>query len=142
MDGCLVRPGTPWPGLRKRRSTSQTGRRLRGRRRDDDTKERHDKQIRSLHSSIRQYLRDHVAVVGPHAVEQRRPIHGLTMRIALSCLVDADHSDTAFFDPGRHLPAAPKPRWGERLEAFSADMSGLCQLEKALPSVLAIRVTE
>jgi len=43
-------------------------------------------------------------------------MHGLTMRLALSCLVDADHTDTAFFDTGRLPPDAPAPRWAERLD--------------------------
>jgi CRISPR-associated endonuclease/helicase Cas3 len=48
------------------------------------------------------------------------------MRLALSCLVDADHTDTAFFDTGRLPPDAPEPRWAERLEA-------LCRFVRKLP---------
>jgi len=48
---------------------------------------------------------------------------GLTHRIALSCLVDGDHSDTA-----RHYgEPVPGPglerRWGERLEALTGSFA-------------------
>lgn len=94
------------------------GRRLRGRRNDDDTKDRHDKQIERTESMIKHYLNAHETVVEDQHVSQRRPSHGLTMRLALSCLVDADHSDSAFFDTGQHLPSGPKPHWAERLSAL------------------------
>jgi CRISPR-associated endonuclease/helicase Cas3 len=102
------------------------GRRLRGRRRDEETKERHDEQIGRTESLIKQYLIVHEAAVGHHKIQQRRPIHGLTMRLALSCLVDADHSDSAFFDTGRLPSDPPKARWEERLKA-------LCEYVRALP---------
>lgn len=117
------------PGLPQKREhfTEETDRRLRGRRRDEDTKERHGEQIAHTDLMIKKYLKEHEAAVGLHDVERRRPIHGLTMRLALSCLVDADHTDTAFFDNnGRDLPAAPKPRWSERLNA-------LCEYVQSLP---------
>jgi len=95
------------------------GRRLRGRRRDDVPKERHDEQIERTESLIKQYLIVHEAAVGHHKVQPQRPIHGLTMRLALSCLVDADHSDSAFFDTGRLPPNPLRPRWEERLNALS-----------------------
>lgn len=102
------------------------GRRLRGRRNDDDKKERHDKQIERTGSMIRHYLDAHEAIVGDQSVSHRRPSHGLTMRLALSCLVDADHSDSSFFDTGQPLPIGPKPRWSERLSA-------LCEYVRELP---------
>jgi CRISPR-associated endonuclease/helicase Cas3 len=48
------------------------------------------------------------------------------MRLALSCLVDADHSDTAFFDSGRLLPEAPETLWDMRLKK-------LCEYVRSLP---------
>jgi CRISPR-associated endonuclease/helicase Cas3 len=102
------------------------GRRLRGRRRDEVAKERHDEQIERTESLIKQYLIVHEAAVGHHKVQRQRPIHGLTMRLALSCLVDADHSDSAFYDTGRLPPDPLKPRWEERLNA-------LCEYVRALP---------
>jgi CRISPR-associated endonuclease/helicase Cas3 len=49
------------------------------------------------------------------------------MRLALSCLVDADHADTAFFDTGRRPPDPPEPKWADRLKA-------LCRYVRQLPS--------
>ncbi|GIK21471.1 MAG: hypothetical protein BroJett005_08850 [Ignavibacteriota bacterium] len=44
--------------------------------------------------------------------------NGLTRRIALSCLVDADHGDTAN-NYGKEFPIQPiKPRWEERLKSL------------------------
>jgi CRISPR-associated endonuclease/helicase Cas3 len=101
------------------------GRRLRGRRNDDDTKERHDKQIERTESMIKRYLIAHETVVEDQHVSRLRPSHGLMMRLALSCLVDADHSDSAFFDTGQALPISPKPRWTERLRALREYVRGL-----------------
>jgi len=119
MSAWLVRahhaPGLP---QRDEHFCENTDRRLRGRRRDSATEERHDEQIKRTNSLINQYLHVHKVSVGPHQVLRRRPIHGLTMRLALSCLVDADHTDSAFFDNGRYPPAVPKPRWTERLNAL------------------------
>jgi CRISPR-associated endonuclease/helicase Cas3 len=96
----------------------QLGRRLRGRRRDDDKPVRHDEQKARTDSFLRQCLTDHEAVVGPHKTAHQRATHGLTMRLALSCLVDADHADTAFFDIGFLPIESPEPRWKERLESL------------------------
>lgn len=50
---------------------------------------------------------------------------GLTRRIALSCLVDADWGDTAIHY-GKEIEYNPLPvRWRERLEALDAYMKGL-----------------
>lgn len=105
---------------------TDAGRRLRGRRRDEVPKERHDEQIGRTDLMIEHYLSEHQAALGRHDIERQRPIHGLAMRLALSCLVDADHTDAAFFDTGRNLPAPPKPRWAERLDA-------LCEYVRSLP---------
>jgi CRISPR-associated endonuclease/helicase Cas3 len=50
---------------------------------------------------------------------------GFTRRIALSCLVDADHSDTArhYGNEIRYDP--PEPRWQERLVALDQYVAGL-----------------
>jgi CRISPR-associated endonuclease/helicase Cas3 len=101
------------------------GRRLRGRRNDDATKERHDEQIERTKSLIRHYLKIHEAAVGNRPVTKHRPIHGLAMRLALSCLVDADHADSAFFDTGQPPPSAPEPRWTERLSTLREYIRGL-----------------
>ncbi|MHB9012619.1 MAG: DEAD/DEAH box helicase [Ignavibacteriaceae bacterium] len=51
--------------------------------------------------------------------------NGLTRRIALSCLVDSDHGDTANnYGKGFPIPN-PLPKWKERLEALDKYVSGL-----------------
>ncbi len=101
------------------------GRKLRGRRRDDEDLHRHDQQIARTNEHLPEYLRLHQGAVSPSETARRRPTHGLPMRLALSCLVDADHSDTAFFDTGQPPPIPPAPRWAERLDALRHFVSGL-----------------
>lgn len=101
------------------------GRRLRGRRNNEADKDRHDEQIKRTESLLGHYLKVHEAAVGNRSIAKRRPIHGLVMRLALSCLVDADHTDTAFSDTGQTLPSAPEPRWAERLIALREYVRGL-----------------
>lgn len=109
------------PGLPEKEehfNCDNLGRRLRGRRRDDEDFQRHEEQIERTNAHLREYLDLHEALVGPYEVGRLRPSHGLTMRLALSCLVDADHSDTAYSDTGRELPSASNERWPERLQAL------------------------
>lgn len=103
------------------------GRRLRGRRRDDTDRRQHEAQIARTDSHLWGYLKTHSAVVGFNEVAPQRPTHGLTMRLALSCLVDADHADTAYFDTGRLPPQPPAARWDERL-------GSLCHYVRSLPA--------
>jgi CRISPR-associated endonuclease/helicase Cas3 len=109
------------PGLPEKQehfNPDNCGRKLRGRRRDDEDLQRHEEQIARTNEHLREYLRSHEGVVVPRETVRRGPIHGLSMRLALSCLVDADHSDTAFFDTGQLPSEPPAPRWAERLEAL------------------------
>lgn len=94
------------------------GRKLRGRRRDDKRQEEHEEQIARTDDRLQQLLETHEAAVGRILIESKGKGHGLPMRLALSCLVDADYTDTAFFDTKRLQPSAPDPRWAERLEAL------------------------
>ena len=50
---------------------------------------------------------------------------GLTHRMALSCLVDGDHSDTAQHYREATPTAAAGPRWGERLAALNRHVGDL-----------------
>jgi CRISPR-associated endonuclease/helicase Cas3 len=50
---------------------------------------------------------------------------GLTRRIALSCLVDADHGDTAHNYQQEFPVSHPSPRWKERLEKLDEYVKGL-----------------
>ena len=116
------------PGLSEKQehfNRDKLGWRLRGRRRVGGDSQRHEEQIARTDAHLRDYLELHEAVIGRRVLQPRRPIHGLAMRLALSCLVDADHSDTAFFDTGRLTPEAPEPRWTERLDALCCYVHGL-----------------
>lgn len=115
------------PGLPEKHEhfTETWDRRLRGRRDDKRSKDSHDEQIARTDSMMAKYMSQHEANVGPWPVERRRPLHGLTMRLALSCLVDADHADTAFFDTGHLPPEPPETRWKERLEKLNEYVSSL-----------------
>ena len=101
------------------------GRRLRGRRGAQRDDQRHDEQITRTNEYLGQYVSDHEAAVGSVVIQRGPPAHGLPMRLALSCLVDADHTDTAFYDTGRLPPEPPEARWAERLDALCSYVRGL-----------------
>lgn len=102
------------------------GRRLRGRRRDDDDAERHEAQITRTNAHLADWLAVHTEAAGSFSPMPSTVCHGLEMRLALSCLVDADHEDTARFDAGVDPPPPPpKPRWTERLAGLNAHVSAL-----------------
>ncbi|GAB5444984.1 MAG: CRISPR-associated helicase/endonuclease Cas3 [Fuerstiella sp.] len=102
-------------------------RQLRGRRNDADSHERHETQKAHTDGLLRTYLQTHHSVVADAPPIVRKGSHGLTMRLLLSCLVDADHTDTAAFDSGPQSLKPPATRWAERLEA-------LCRYVADLPA--------
>lgn len=116
------------PGLPAKKDhfdRDKLGRKLRGRRRDDEDADEHDKQVRRTDSCLSDYLCAHEAAVGAFQVHPARPIGGLAMRLALSCLVDADHADSARSDTGFEPPKAPEPRWAERAKALDTYIARL-----------------
>jgi CRISPR-associated endonuclease/helicase Cas3 len=99
---------------------------LRGVRRDNDiAPEKHRAQIERTDSTLSAILETHDTVIGRHVPASGKALHGLSMRLALSCLVDADHSNTANFDNGWTEPDIPDPRWPERLAALDRYVNGL-----------------
>lgn len=56
---------------------------------------------------------------------------GLTWRLALSCLVDADHGDTARNYRREGAVEPPEPRWAERLGALDHFVAGLAAVGSA-----------
>jgi Predicted helicases len=76
------------------------------------------------------YLRRHADDAGlfllPKAEQPLRE-DGLTLRLALSCLVDADHGDTAHHYGKEPQAHTPEPRWAERLEALDRYVSRLAK---------------
>lgn len=108
------------PGLPERAHhfTDPRDPKLRGRRRDSDDIERHESQIKRTNDHLSSYLASHEAVVGVSSVQAVPECHGLSMRLALSCLVDADHADTARFETGDGPIRPLEGRWPERLAAL------------------------
>lgn len=104
------------------------GMRLRGRRHRVavDAKYDRDREIAQIHRTdahLADYLAAHSAAVsaGPAS---RQLSDALEHRLALSCLVDADHEDTSrhYGYPSYRAPAC---RWQERLEALDTYVAGL-----------------
>lgn len=76
-------------------------------------------------ANLAELLAVHTEAAGAHGVTRGKTDHGLSLRLALSCLVDGDHTDAAFYEHGRSLPDAPEPRWTERLERLDAYVAAL-----------------
>jgi CRISPR-associated endonuclease/helicase Cas3 len=115
------------PGLpsRPHHFTTKNDRRLRGRRDDNDDLLRHCEQIRRTDRMLSGMLATHETALGRHEPSPVKALHGLKLRLELSCLVDADHSDTARYDIGWTEPRAPQPRWAERLASLDAYVATL-----------------
>jgi CRISPR-associated endonuclease/helicase Cas3 len=101
------------------------GPRLRGLRHDDSDPKKQQRQREQTDALLARYLAEHEAAVGVLQPGKMPARHGVTMRLALSCLVDADHTDTAFFDTGYELPKPLSPRWKERLGRLDAYVAAL-----------------
>lgn len=99
-------------------------RKLRGRRHDVDP-EVQDAQIERTDGRLDDMVALHEAVLGQSPAPPGASVHGLPMRLALSCLVDADHSNTAESDTGWREPQPARPRWSERLAALDRYVAGL-----------------
>lgn len=112
------------PGFPSKAAHDST-RRLRGRRRDDWPDAEHERQIKRTDENLAEYLCMHESDIGPFEVSPAKSMHGLSLRLALSCLVDADHEDTAYFDTGHLRVDPPAPRWNERLESLEQYVGGL-----------------
>ena len=115
------------PGLPSRPThfSTRRDRRLRGRRDDASPLSKHEEQITRTDAYIAEMLALHRSAVGYIEPTRGKPLHGLSLRLALSCLVDADHSDAAHFDSGWRLPESPAQRWPERLAALDAYVARL-----------------
>lgn len=105
--------------------TTKHDRRLRGRRYDDCDPADHQRQIERTDRYLRSMLEQHEAALGIRQTSSGKALHGLPLRLALSCLVDADHSDSAHFDANWQAPDAPPPRWCDRLAALDRYVQGL-----------------
>ena len=116
------------PGLPKylnHFSVASGGRRLRGRRDDERSREEHEAQIARTDASLEDLLGGHTADVGASEPSRAKTDHGLFLRLALSCLVDGDHSASAHYETGWTPPEPVPPRWHERLEHLDAYVARL-----------------
>lgn len=106
------------PGLPRWAARFKVGdQELRGRRSGEDF-EPHERQIEHTDLHLPLYLATHEEAIGRTVPTPLPAQHGLSMRLALSCLVDADHTDAARFDQGRQPIDSPPPRWEERLASL------------------------
>jgi len=119
------------PGLPRKAEHFSLGRnrdqvrQLRGRRNDDETLDRHTEQIARTDAQLAAMLAIHDVERGRTQPVAGKTIHGFTLRLALSCLVDSDHTDTATFDTGVAPLATRAPRWAERLAALDSHITRL-----------------
>ncbi|MCK4342697.1 MAG: DEAD/DEAH box helicase family protein [Phycisphaerae bacterium] len=103
---------------------------LRGERKRSTERGFHDELVEHTNNHLAKYIQDHEAACGFHEVSSSEPRHGFTMRLALSCLVDADHSDAARYDRGEdsvehwESPAVPA-QWFERINKLDQYVAGL-----------------
>ena len=77
-----------------------------------------DRTAKATTASLESYLMGHEKHFGPRTVEpeqHQNKLTGLSRRLLLSCLVDADHSDTAMHYDNEPALSPPLPRWKERL---------------------------
>ncbi|MGB7324032.1 MAG: DEAD/DEAH box helicase [Rubripirellula sp.] len=103
---------------------------LRGTRHRDASRFAHQQLIEHVDGQLAQLVDRHVTVCEDDVLRSDRIQHGLRMRLALSCLVDADHSDSADYDRGVSLTDPSKPRWRERLTALDNYVEGLANNAK------------
>ena len=122
---CPGLPSRPLHFVERGRNLDQV-RKLRGRRNDEaETLERHQEQVRRTDETLHRLLHAHIAEIGETQPQAGKPMHGLPLRLALSCLVDADHADTARFQNDWNPPTPPAPRWEERLAALDTYVANL-----------------
>ncbi|MDQ2105661.1 DEAD/DEAH box helicase [Azospirillum isscasi] len=122
MTAAWVVRGHHAPGLpsRPHHFTSPKDRKLRGRRHDDARPDTHRAQIDRTNGGLPALLALHEALLGPHRPTPGKALRGLRLRLALSCVVDGDHGDSAGFTRGWAPPQPPEPRWEERLTKLDA----------------------
>lgn len=86
----------------------------------------HDELVKRTETYLKEYLRRHSeSGASGHDAMNLPDAHGLTLRLLLSCIVDADHTDTAGWDGVDELPNPPKVDWTTLSQQLDNYVSGL-----------------
>lgn len=118
---------------------------LRGERHGSDDPDHHRVLIERNNGQLQKLVNGHLHSMNFPSVSPTTsyPIHGLATRIALSCLVDADHGDSARFDregAGQFSATSDQdPRWSERLLKLTEYISARQEENKGEPERNQIR---
>jgi CRISPR-associated endonuclease/helicase Cas3 len=114
------------PGLPEAAREQTLPRALRGGRNRNPEEGEHRALIEHVDAHLAEYVAAHERACGtrPVAPMPAEGLHRLPMRLALSCLVDADHTDSASYDSGVKTPMPGEDRarrqWRERLQQLQA----------------------
>ncbi len=95
--------------------------------------------FRETQESLRSFLSKHVAECSTGSVTKLTKFAITRMRIALSCLVDADHEDAGRHDSGICCAEPPATRWEERLVKLHSYLESKASDTTVDPSRLALR---
>jgi len=101
-----------------------------------------DRTAKATAASLESYLKGHEEHFGPRMVEaeqHQNKLTGLSRRLLLSCLVDADHSDTAAHYGNEPAVLPPLPQWGERLSKLDEYVA---ELPRANPKKATLQELE
>jgi len=99
---------------------------LRGRRDRKAESGYHDEQVVRTDACLSEYVHRHQQACGSSsAIAPSKLPHGLTLRLLLSCLVDADHTDTAVWDGEPVANEAPPVKWKEVRDALDRHLADL-----------------
>ena len=113
------------PGLPRKMEELVRVRPLRGARNRSASLPKHLDLIDHVDAQLDELVRDHHSVCNADYFQSDTILHGLPMRIALSCLVDSDHDDTAGYDRGFESADPPATRWQQRVNALDRYVDGL-----------------
>lgn len=99
---------------------------LRGRRKRTSEHGYHDLQVARTNACLAQYLNRHYEVCGKSETKTADNVpHGLTLRLLLSCLVDADHTDSAAWDGEPSSEHRSSTDWGAVISALDAHVDNI-----------------
>lgn len=99
---------------------------LRGRRKREGNQDSHREQVSRTDQCLETYLARHREACGTHAHSSpHQQVHGVALRLLLSCLVDADHTDTATWDGEKQAISPPPSDWNSIAKALDEYVGGL-----------------